>query len=70
VLEKKQLPQVFYRSDVGSFWSKHSDLSDLDGIYLDAAIEYLRAKGVAPPIPALLRLTEQRRDRGAGEASE
>lgn len=42
--------RVFYSRDLGQFWSRREDLSDLAGPYLAAALANLAAKGRAPKI--------------------
>jgi len=48
--------QVFYRRDLGSFVSYKMNLSDLDGVYLEAAVENMRSIGKEPPKEVLERL--------------
>lgn len=45
--KSKPAPRVFYRRDLGTFWSWRDDLSDLGGDYLVAALANLAAKSGA-----------------------
>jgi hypothetical protein len=48
--------QAFYGRELGTFTSYKKNLSDLDGAYLEAAVECMRAIGKEPPMEALKRL--------------